>query len=93
MDHQIRVIICAGTACHVMGGSELFLVGERLDPSIRNRVVIEGETCLDLCRLGAPGTGPGGGAPYALVDGTIVERADIETLAAAIMARAAPHQE
>lgn len=89
MDNLIRVVICAGTACHVMGGSELFLVKERLDPSIRDRVVIEGETCLDLCRLGAPGSGPGGGAPYAIVDGTIIERADIEKLAATITARAA----
>jgi len=89
MDQPIRVVICAGTACHVMGGSELFLVKERLDPALRDRVVIEGETCLDLCRLGAPGTGPGGGAPYAIVDGTTVERADIEKLAAAITDRAA----
>ncbi len=89
MDQPIRVVICAGTACHVMGGSELFLVKERLEPALRDRVVIEGETCLDLCRLGTPGSGPGGGAPYALVDGTTVERADIEKLAAAIAARAA----
>lgn len=89
MENQIRVVICAGTACHVMGGSELFLVKERLDPAIRDRVIIEGETCLDLCRLGAPGTGPGGGAPYAIVDGTTVERADIGKLAAAIAASAA----
>ena len=89
MDQPIRVVICAGTACHVMGGSELFLVKERLDPALRDRVVIEGETCLDLCRLGAPGTGPGGGAPYAIVDGTTVERADIEKLAVAITDRAA----
>lgn len=88
MDNSIRVVICAGTACHVMGGSELFLVKERLEPAIRDRVVVEGELCLDLCRLGDSGKGPGGGAPFAIVDGTTIERADIDKLVAAINARA-----
>ncbi len=92
MQPEIKVVICAGTACHVMGGSELFLVKDRLDPAVRDLVALEGIPCLDLCRRSAPDRRPGGSAPYALVDGVPVERADLDSLAAAITARAAELQ-
>jgi len=93
MPTQIRVVICAGTTCHLMGGSYLFLIEERLSPQTRARVVIEGSPCLDRCKPGAPGgtasgAAPGGGAPYATVDGRLIGPADPETLAKAIEARA-----
>lgn len=93
MPAPIRVVICAGTACHVMGGSHLFLVSERLSPEVRARVSIEGSPCLDRCHgpgspAGAPSPGgPAGGAPYAMVDGVPLAGADVESLAAAIEAR------
>lgn len=92
MPAPVRVVICAGTACHVMGGSHLFLVAERLSPEAKARVSIEGSPCLERCHgsgtsAGAPGGAPGGGAPYALVDGVLLAGVDVETLAAAIEAR------
>ena len=87
MEVDIKVVICAGTACHIMGGSELFLVKDRLDPALARRVAIEGSPCLDRCHAPSDKR-PAGGAPYALVDGVTIEHADIDTLAAAIRARA-----
>ncbi|MDX9899806.1 MAG: hypothetical protein RBT62_12885 [Spirochaetia bacterium] len=88
MAKEIKVVICVGTACHVMGGSELFLIKERLEPAIAALVTIEGTPCLDRCRSVSSDNRPGGGAPFALVDGVPLERATLDSLAAAIIARA-----
>ncbi|MBR2362932.1 MAG: NAD(P)H-dependent oxidoreductase subunit E [Spirochaetaceae bacterium] len=55
---KIKVSICTGTACFVMGASEIMLLEEELSPELRDMVEIEGVTCLDLCKDAACGKAP-----------------------------------
>jgi NADH:ubiquinone oxidoreductase subunit E len=84
MEKRIRVTICCGTACYVLGGSELLELAERLPAALKNRVDIDGSPCLGLCKgLRAVER------PFALVDGETVTGADLVTLIDVIVARAA----
>jgi NADH:ubiquinone oxidoreductase subunit E len=83
MDKRIRVTVCCGTACYVLGGSELLGLAERLPERLRSRVDIYGEPCLGLCKDSKAGM-----RPYAKVDGTLVAGATIVSLVDAIAARA-----
>ncbi len=75
MNKQIEVIICSGTACYVMGGSELLLLEENLPESWRDRVTISGSPCLGFCRDRQHGK-----APFVSVNGTTVPRATIPVI-------------
>lgn len=55
---KIKVSICTGTACFVMGASEIMLLEEELSPELRDMVEIEGVTCLDLCKNAECGKAP-----------------------------------
>ena len=55
---KIKVSICTGTACFVMGASEIMLLEEELPPELRDMVEIEGVTCLDLCKNAECGKAP-----------------------------------
>lgn len=55
---KIKVSICTGTACFVMGASEIMLLEEELSPELRDMVEVEGVTCLDLCKDAACGKAP-----------------------------------
>lgn len=46
---MIKVKICRGTVCHVMGGSDLPLISEVIPPELKSKVEIEGISCLDYC--------------------------------------------
>lgn len=72
MNKQIEVVICSGTACYVMGGSELLLLEEHLPAAWRGRVNISGSPCLGLCRNRQHGN-----APFVSVNGETVSRATI----------------
>lgn len=77
----IHVTVCAGTACVVMDGSDLVLLEEHLPEHLKGRVKVKGARCLERCH------GAGGSrAPYAEVEGELVERATLEGLAARIQA-------
>lgn len=46
---MIKVKMCCGTVCHVMGGSDLPLVSEVIPSDLKDQVEIEGIACLDSC--------------------------------------------
>lgn len=78
---KIKVSICTGTACYVMGASELLLLGEMLPEDLKDKVEIEGVTCLDKCK----GAGSGKSKPpYVLVDGELIESATVQSVIAKI---------
>lgn len=59
MDGDIlKISICSGTACFVMGGSELLLLEEELPESWRGRVEIEASPCLGFCKDRSRGRAP-----------------------------------
>ncbi|HEX2949854.1 MAG TPA: NAD(P)H-dependent oxidoreductase subunit E [Armatimonadota bacterium] len=55
---KLRVTICAGTTCYVMGGSHLHALEEHLRPEDAGRVEIMGARCLGMCKEGQFGRAP-----------------------------------
>ncbi len=72
---KIKVSICTGTTCYVMGASELLLLEDELSEDIKEKVEIEGLTCLELCKGGSNSK-----APYVLIDGEVHEEATLQSV-------------
>lgn len=56
---KVKVEICCGTACYLLGAEKLMNIEESLPEECRGKVEIEARTCLDLCERDNLG-----GAPY-----------------------------
>lgn len=69
---KIKVSICTGTACFVMGASEIMLLEEELSPELREIVEIEGVTCLELCKNSEYGK-----APFVKVNDEVLSQATL----------------
>lgn len=82
MPDTVKVTVCSGTACYVMGGSELLLLEEHIPVRWKDRVEIEGAPCLGLCKDRVVGK-----APYAMIDGEVVQAATVPTLLEKIAAK------
>lgn len=50
MQEKIKVVICTGTTCYVLGGSQLLVLDEMLPDDMKSFVEIEGTTCLNYCK-------------------------------------------
>lgn len=72
---KVLVEICVGTACYVMGASELMLIEDYLTPEQKERVEIKGTTCLDVCQNPEHGK-----APFVRIDGKIYDKVQVHTL-------------
>lgn len=72
MAQKIRVVVCSGTACYVMGASEILLLEEHLTPEQKERVEIEGTNCLGFCK-----DAQNGKAPYVTINGILLSSATI----------------
>jgi NADH:ubiquinone oxidoreductase subunit E len=83
MDKRIRVTVCCGTACYVLGGSDLLDLGEKLPADLRGRVDVDGEPCLGLCK-----DSKAGARPFAKVDGVVLAGATVSSLIDAVRSRA-----
>ena len=62
---KIKVEICCGTACYLLGAANLMAVEDEIPESLRDRVEVEARTCLALCEKENLG-----GAPYVRFNGT-----------------------
>lgn len=71
----VKVSICTGTACFVMGASEIMLLEENLPDDLKGKVEVEGITCLEKCKNSSCGK-----APFVLVDGQVVPNATVTTV-------------
>jgi NADH:ubiquinone oxidoreductase subunit E len=47
---KIKVTVCTGTACFVMGASDLMLLKEKLPEELRDKVEVVGCTCMNECK-------------------------------------------
>jgi NADH:ubiquinone oxidoreductase subunit E len=83
MNKRIRVTVCCGTACYVLGGSELLDLGERLPEGLRARVDVDGEPCLGLCK-----DSKAGAKPFVKIDGILLSEATMAAVIDAVAARA-----
>lgn len=72
MSEKIKVVICSGTACFVMGGSEILLLEESLPEELKEHVEIEGATCLGFCK-----DAKNGKAPFVTVNGELMAGATL----------------
>ncbi len=72
MSDIVKIVVCSGTACYVMGGSELLMLDDHIPARWKGRIDIEGSPCLGLCKDKKFGK-----APYAKVDGEILAGATI----------------
>ncbi len=46
---KVKVEICCGTACYLLGAATLMDLEDSLPADVRDKVSIEARTCLDLC--------------------------------------------
>lgn len=78
---KIKVELCCGTACYVLGASRLLSLAEELPEDCRDGVEITPRPCLDLCDRENLG-----GAPYVRINGDeIIAQASPEKVAARIV--------
>ncbi len=70
MQSKIRVRICTGTACFVMGSSDILLLEEILPEHLKEMVSIEGTMCLDICTNDVSSK-----PPYVTVNDHLITRA------------------
>lgn len=72
---KIRVSICTGTACFVMGASEIMLLEDELPEDLKGKVEVEGIPCLEKCKDSSCGK-----APFVLVNGQALQQATITSV-------------
>ena len=65
--NTIKVEICCGTACYLLGAAKMMNIEDLLPEACRGRVEIEAKTCLELCERENLG-----GAPYVRFNGSEV---------------------
>jgi iron-hydrogenase subunit alpha len=73
---KIKVEICVGTTCHILGASELQNIEEFLSPETLEKIDITGVPCLGACKNDNYGN-----APFVRVNGHVIGNADINALA------------
>jgi NADH:ubiquinone oxidoreductase subunit E len=72
---KVKIVICVGTTCYLMGASHLQTLGEILPEAFRPYVEIEGTRCLGLCRERNSGQ-----APFVKIDGEVMPHANIPAI-------------
>jgi len=77
-----KVTICTGTACFVMGGSELLLLEEQLPDDLKAITEVEGSTCSGICKRSEYGSAQADQAPFAQINGAVIEQASIQKIIA-----------
>ena len=78
--NTIKVEICCGTACYLLGAAKMMNIEDQLSEECRGRVDIEAKTCLELGERDNLG-----GAPYVRFNGSeIMSQATPEKVLARI---------
>ncbi len=72
---KINVQICVGTACYILGASELQHLEDYLPADIKDKVDIQGFQCLGICK-----NKNFGAAPYVKINNKIIANANINIL-------------
>ncbi len=79
MAEKLRIVICSGTACYVMGASDILLLEDELPDDIRDLVEVEGATCLGFCK-----DAKNGRAPFVIVGDQVMAGATLPAVIARI---------
>jgi NADH:ubiquinone oxidoreductase subunit E len=70
-----KITVCTGTACFVMGGSELLLLEDQLPPELKDSSEVEGSSCLGFCRRSGSGASRSDRAPFVKINDTVLDQA------------------
>jgi NADH:ubiquinone oxidoreductase subunit E len=73
MEKKIKVRICVGTHCYVMGNHELKDLKDQLPADLKERVYVEGAVCLGCDSMNEKPQ-----PPYVEVDGQLIPRANFD---------------
>lgn len=77
---KVKVEICCGTACYLLGAMSLMELENKLEPELKSRVEIEPRSCLGLCNDDSLG-----GAPYVRFNGDeVLSNATVDAVVAKI---------
>ena len=74
---KIKVTVCTGTACFVMGASDIMLLEEKLPEELRNKVEVTGCTCMNECKGDKNGM-----PPFVKIDREVMCQANIPAIIA-----------
>ncbi len=72
MKEKLRIRICAGTNCYILGGADLLTLEEVLPEELREEVEIEGCTCLSYCKDAKYGK-----PPFVVVGDEVISEASL----------------
>jgi len=75
MQKKIKIKICTGTNCYVMGGADLLTLEDNLPEELLSQVEIEGSNCLGFCKDSTSGK-----SPFVMVDDKLITGANITSL-------------
>ena len=67
MSGKIRVKVCVGTTCYVMGGGDLLIIKDLLPPHMHNKVTVDFIPCLGHCKKHGASK-----APFVEVNGSVL---------------------
>ena len=76
---KLRVKICTGTTCFIMGAAHLQRIDEVLTGELRNAVEIEGCRCLGFCNDKSCGV-----PPFVMVEDECISAATIDSVVVSI---------
>lgn len=77
---KVKVEICCGTACYLLGAATLMNLEDSLSAEVKDKVSIEARPCLDLCEQEKLE-----GAPFVRFNGTeVMGKASLEKVLARI---------
>ncbi len=81
---MIKVTICTGTTCYVMGNANLLVLKDDLSEKLKKKVEFEGHTCLQSCKDEMQGN-----PPFVMINGKIMSDANFAKVKAEIKRLAA----
>ncbi len=74
MKRKIHLQVCSGTACFIMGGSDLLTVYEYLSPEERDMVSLAAVPCFEHCRNEELRP------PFIVIDGELFDRMNMDRM-------------
>jgi NADH:ubiquinone oxidoreductase subunit E len=77
MEKKIKVRICVGTHCYVMGNHELKDLKDQLPADLKDKVYVEGAVCLGCDNMKEKPR-----PPYVEIDGQLIPKANLEKVVA-----------
>jgi NADH:ubiquinone oxidoreductase subunit E len=75
MENKIKLRVCIGTYCYVMGGYELKDIKGQLPDDLKDKVYVEASICL-----GCDSSGSEPQPPYVEIDGELIPYANVEKI-------------